>query len=164
LVERKTFDRVQVLLGNKTYKANELLYGGELITCGHCGRVITGEVIRKSNGREYVYYRCTKYTEMGHPRIRLPESDIDAQVQHLFAKLQQPKPVREWFRAALMASSTSHQEQARARCVDLQRQLDEIRRQQERLLNLHLSGGIDEGAFATKDTELRDRLAILTLE
>ena len=53
---------------------------------------------------------------------------------------------------------------ARVRCTDLQRQLDETRRQQERLLNLHLSGGIDETAFSTKNVELRDRISTLTFE
>ena len=48
--------------------------------------------------------------------------------------------------------------------MDLQRQLDETRRQQERLLNLHLSGGIDETAFSTKNVELRDRISTLTFE
>ncbi len=72
--------------------------------------------------------------------------------------------MQDWFREALLAMSTSQHEQSRARCTDLQKQLDETRRQQERLLNLHLSGNLDESAFATKNTEIRDRLANLKLQ
>ncbi len=39
-----------------------------------------------------------------------------------------------------------------------------MRRQQERLLNLHLSGGIDEAMFNAKNVQLRDLVAKLTLE
>jgi hypothetical protein len=42
--------------------------------------------------------------------------------------------------------------------------LDETRRQQERLLNLHLSGNLDEATFASKNTEFRDRLGTLKLQ
>ncbi|RZK94399.1 MAG: hypothetical protein EOO62_30755, partial [Hymenobacter sp.] len=78
IVARETFARVQSLLGEKVYKANELLFGGELMTCGHCGRPVTGEsVVKKQTGKRYVYYRCAGYTAPGHPRDRLREQDVD---------------------------------------------------------------------------------------
>ena len=165
IIHRPTFDRVQELLGEKVYKAHELTYAGELITCGHCGRPITGEtVVKKSTGKQYVYYRCTKYTAAGHPRVRLREHEIERQVVDFLTKLEQPEPIRNWFRSALRARATHDHEQSRARARDIERQLDEVRRQQERLLNLHLSGSIDEQAFGAKNTELRDRIAALTLQ
>jgi site-specific DNA recombinase len=90
------------LLGEKVYKANDLTYAGELITCGHCGRPITGEIVtKKSTGKQYVYYRCTRYTAAGHPRVRLRE--IEIQVVDFLGKLEQPEPIRDWFRSALRA-------------------------------------------------------------
>jgi hypothetical protein len=54
IVDRVVWDRVQVLLGEKTYKSHELTYAGEIIRCGHCGRPITGEsVVKPETGREY---------------------------------------------------------------------------------------------------------------
>ena len=56
IVDRVVWDRVQVLLGEKTYKSHELTYAGELIRCGHCGHPITGEsVVKKPTGKEYIY-------------------------------------------------------------------------------------------------------------
>lgn len=66
LVDRSMFDRVQQLLGGQVYRSHELTYAGNLITCGHCGRLVTGESIKKrSKGGEkvYHYYRCTGYDE-----------------------------------------------------------------------------------------------------
>jgi site-specific DNA recombinase len=135
-----------------------------LIVCGHCGRPVTGEIVKKKSGKEYVYYRCSRYTAPGHPRIRLREGEIEKQMLDVLVKLEQPEPIRNWFRSALIARATHDQEQGRARARDVQRQLDEVRRQQERLLNLHLAATIDESAFSTKNAELRDRIAALTLE
>jgi site-specific DNA recombinase len=165
IVNPTTFARVQELLGDKIYKAHELTYAGELIFCGHCGRPVTGEIVtKKKSGKQYVYYRCARYTAPGHPRVRLREEQVEKQIVDMLAKLEQPKPIRDWFRSALIARATHDHEQSRARARDVQRQLDEVRRQQERLLNLHLSGTIDEAAFSLKNAELRDRIGALTLE
>src|SRR5581483_1955499 len=82
LIDRTTWDRAQALLGAKVYASTELTYAGELITCGHCGKPITGESKikkTKSGEKEYVYYRCSRYNIEGHPRVRLPEADLDHQ-------------------------------------------------------------------------------------
>jgi site-specific DNA recombinase len=111
LVERVEFDRVQALLGDKVYKAHELTYASELITCGHCGRPVTGEIVeKKSSGKCYIYYRCARYTAKDHPRIRLREEQIDQEMLALFDSIRQPQPVQDWFRTALLAMSTSQHE------------------------------------------------------
>ena len=164
IIDRDTFARVQTLLGEKVYKANELLYGGELMTCGHCGKPLTGELIRKKSGKTYVYYRCARYTAGDHPRVRLREAEIDAEVLGLFSRIQQPASVQKLFGKALAAWMAKHHSQARSRANEVLRQLDEVRRQQERLLNLHLSATVDEQTFGAKNLELRDRVASLTLQ
>lgn len=40
LVDRDTWQRVQVLLGSHVYQSHEMTYAGERITCGHCGHPI----------------------------------------------------------------------------------------------------------------------------
>jgi hypothetical protein len=98
LVDKATFDRVQVLLGDKIYHSHELTYAGELIKCGYCGHVVTGEfVVKKQTGKVYVYYRCSKSAAPGHPSIRLTEKQVDEQVVAMLAKLRQPDVVSDWF-------------------------------------------------------------------
>jgi hypothetical protein len=48
--------------------------------------------------------------------------------------------------------------------ADLNRQLTSLRRQQDRLLNLRLLDEVDESTFASKSTEIRDRISRLNLE
>ena len=106
LVDRETWERVQALLGGQVYRTHELTYGSDLITC-QCGYKIVGErkiKQTKAGDRDYNYYRCSKYTSKGHPRIRLTEADLDKQVLALFAKLRiEDEEVRDWVLRVLRA-------------------------------------------------------------
>ena len=158
---------MQSLLGGSTYRAHELTYAGDLITCGHCGHPITGEAKTKQTRvsvKRYIYYRCTKYSSEDHPRVRLRLDDLDRQVLELFNHIRIDKPnVRDWFKRLLQARIRSTQEHDEKRATEINRQLTFTRNQQDRLLNLRLLDEIDEQTFAAKNTELRDRIAKLSL-
>ena len=168
IVDRLTWDRVQVLLGDRVYQSHELTYAGNLITCGHCGRPITGEVKTKktrSGDKDYIYYRCTRYSAKGHPRVRLTEANLDKQVLALFDRIRiQDDRVREWFKKVLRRRSRAAQKASEERFEDLKRQLTLVKQQKDRLLNLRLLDEIEDEAFATKSAELRDRCARLQLQ
>src|SRR5690606_12812945 len=91
IIDRRLWDRVQTLLGQKVYKQHQMTYASDLIECAHCGSPITGErkfKMTKSGEREYVYYRCTQYHKGDHPRIRLTENELDAQMLAIFDTLR----------------------------------------------------------------------------
>lgn len=168
LVERATWDRVQVLLGGHVYRSHEMTYAGELIECGHCDHTITGEQKvkkTKTGERQYNYYRCSKYSTPGHPRIRLSEAELDRQILALFDQLRiDNEEVRDWVVRVLRARTKDQQEHSRSRRADLQRQLTVVIAHQDRLLNLRLHDEIDADTFAVKQTELRDQTANLKLQ
>ena len=168
LVDRETWDRVQVLLGGRIYHAHELTYAGSLVTCGHCGRPITGEskVKRtKAGEREYIYYRCAKYCTDGHPRVRVLEREFDTQVVALFRKMRiEDETVRDWVQSVLRAKVRENQEASKTRTDVLRRELGSLDGQRDRLLNLRLNDEIEGATFAAKDTELRDRAAQVRLQ
>ena len=168
LINRPTFDRVQQLLGGQTYRSHELTYASELITCGHCGRPISGErktKQTKSGPKDYVYYRCARYTATGHPRIRIREEALDKQILALFDQLRiEDENVRDWFRRVLQAKTRKGQKHNAEHRVELTRQLTVLQNQQDRLLNLRLLEEIDESTFAAKNTEFRDRIAQVKLQ
>ena len=168
IVDRVTFDRVQQLLGGQVYRSHENTYAGNLIECGYCGRPITCEAITKKkrgDSKIYRYYRCTAYNSEGHPRVRLPESKLDQQMMGIFDQLQiEQEKVRDWFARVLRERTRDQQQNSRAKVNDLQRQLSSLRCQQDQLLNLRLLEEIDQDTFAGKSTELRDRVAQLTLQ
>jgi site-specific DNA recombinase len=168
IVDRATWDRVQALLGNSQQLSHTMTYASDLIECGHCGHKITGELKNKQtkNGpREYMYYRCTKYNQPGHPRTRVTEAELDRQVLSLFAKIKiEDAAMRDWFRAVLASKTKDAQADTRAQRSELQRQEKLIASQKDRLLNLRLEDQIDEATFNKKQTEFRDRLASIMLQ
>jgi hypothetical protein len=168
LVDRGTWDRVQALLGGHIYHSIDLTYAGEFMHCGHCGRAVTGErIIKRSKTGEkvYVYYRCSGYLAEGHPRVRIPEPEIERQVLDAFDRMKiEDGSVRDWFRAVLASQTKDEQAESKAKRAELERQVTLLIAQQDRLLNLRLADQVDEDAFARKATEIRDRLASIRLQ
>jgi len=168
LIDRATWERVQTLLGNRQQVTHALTFAGDLIDCGFCGHKITGELKTKqtkSGPREYIYYRCTKYSKPGHPRTRIKEADLDSQVLSFFEKIRiDDDGIRDWFRAVLASKTKDAQAESKAQRSELQRQETLLAGQQDRLLNMRIDGQIDEDTFARKNTELRDRLASIMLQ
>jgi DNA invertase Pin-like site-specific DNA recombinase len=167
LIDKPTRDRVQVLLGGSVYRSHEMTYAGSLVKCGHCGSPITGEVktkMTKQGETEYVYYRCCRYNKEGHPRVRLRESELDAQVLALFDRMRiDAEDIRDWVVQVLRAKVQHVQREARARQEVLERDLKLVTQQQERLLNLRLLDEINTDTYSRKSVELRDREAELRL-
>jgi site-specific DNA recombinase len=168
IIDRATWDRVQALLGGHVYHSQSLTYAGQLIACGHCGHPITGELVKKKTKdgvRHHVYYRCTYYTKKDHPRIRVREADLEAQVMAIFDKMKvEDEGVRDWFRMVLASQTRDAQVDSRTQRAELTRQETLIIQQQDRLLNMRLADDIDQEVFARKHTEMRDRLASLKLQ
>jgi site-specific DNA recombinase len=168
IIERRLWDRVQSLLGQKVYKQHQMTYASDLIECGHCGSPITGErktKMTKSGQREYIYYRCTQYHKGDHPRIRLTEKELDNQMLEAFKTMRiDDDDFRDSFREQLRQTTNYDQRASAERAKELQQELIEVRDQQDRLLNLRMFEEITAETFASKNRELRDRTAELQLE
>lgn len=171
IVDRATFAKVAALLGGRYNRAHELAYAACAVACGHCGRPVTGERItrRRKPGPDrparedvYTYYRCARYNEAGHPRVRVTERDLDEQVLAMFGRIRiVDEPLREWFREVIGLHAREGQRQARAQAERIDAQIRALRGQQDALLNLRIAGEIDEDTFARKRSELAERDADL---
>ena len=119
----------------------------------------------KAGPRSYVYYRCAKYTKAGHPRVRVPEADLDKRVLAVFDKMRiEDEGVRDWFRMVLASQTRDAQAESLSQRAELQRLETLLVQQQDRLLNMRLADDVDQEMFARKSTEIRDRLASIKLQ
>lgn len=168
LIDRATWNRVQALLGTGNNQSHTMTYAAGLITCGHCGHQVTGEIKTKktkTGERFYSYYFCTHYRTPDHPRTRVTEAELDQQILSLFDTLRiEDEEIRDWFRTIIALQTENSQAESTAQRDELQRQASLLVAQQDRLLNLHLAAEIDQQAFAAKQTELRDRLGSIKLQ
>lgn len=171
LVDKRTFDRVQRLLGNRVYLHHETTYGHKLITCGYCGRCIVGEPkerqLADGTTREYVYYCCSNYRTEGHPGIRLTEAQLNEQVASLFESLRVgDEELIGWFRETLRDLASDREADQRHQRRRLEAQLTRLDEKKAGLVRLHLDGRIDESQFLQLQDELREdeRTALQRLE
>ena len=168
IIERRLWERVQALLGQKVYKQHQMTYASDLIECAHCGSPITGErktKMTKSGERDYVYYRCTQYHKGDHPRIRLTERQLDSQMLAIFDSLRvEDDEFRDTFREQLRQATNWEFAQASEEDGALKNRHTEVVRLQAQLLNLRLLEEINADTYAEKARELRDEEAELRLE
>ncbi len=72
-----------------------------MIRCG-CGRMITAYVVKKSNGKRYRYYSCTRKIchdeqKCSEPIVRA--DDLEEQAYELVKSVSLPKPLAAWIKA-----------------------------------------------------------------
>jgi hypothetical protein len=73
---------------------------------------------------EYIYYRCCHYNKEGHPRVRVRESELDAQVLALFDRMRiDAEDIRDWVVQVLRGRVQHVQREARSRQEEIERDL-----------------------------------------
>lgn len=165
LIDKDTWDRVQVLLGQKVYRSHEMLYAGELVTCGHCGRPVTGEVKEKQTKKgtkRYTYYRCARYTAPDHPRVRIREEVFEEQVLAMFREMEaQSEPIKSWLVTVFRERSRDADRATAQRITEIKRQLSLLGEEKKKLVRLQIKSKIDDSQFDEMQAELREREACL---
>ncbi len=111
LITKQLFDQVQGLIGNirkPRFNVKNLAFAS-LMTCGHCGRSITGEEKRKANGTTYVYYHCTGTRGECSQVVYLEQAKIERSFSQAVARLQIPDEIVELTKKALLESHKDQQ-------------------------------------------------------
>lgn len=163
LVDRRTFDACEDILNGKNRRTGnpEIMLSSCVFRCEVCGYAITGEHIRRKlkNGNHnlHVYYKCgNNHQPSNHPKVRWREEDVEATIMKELDSIRIPSPeIAEWLRDAL-ADAFADASYARTQWRNaLAKRKSELANMQDRLLNSHLSGLIDEDVFETKAAELK---------
>ena len=156
LVEGAIWERVQEILEGRQQKKHRKLthdfaFSG-LVSCGHCGCSLVGE-IKKAR---YVYYHCTGYRgKCAEPYTR--EETLARQFAASLHELIIPGPVLEWLQAELVASDLTERaarEQAQRRD---QAEWERLQRRLEVLYEDRLDRRIEASMYDQKAGEIRQQ-------
>lgn len=169
IIDIDTWSRTQVLLGRQCYRSHAMTYAGNLVTCGYCGRPITGETKNKvtQNGEAtYIYYRCSRYSLEGHPRIRLREEELDLQIRRFFVFLHSwfQSNVPGWINLVVQAKSAIEKNDLKERAKELKRQHSLTVNKQKQLLSIRLDDEISSEEFAMMKADFGERIQFLREE
>ncbi len=164
IVSLDTFERVQQILADperraRVDRAGTFLLRGR-VRCAHCGSAMNG---RSSNGSRYRYYECSRKARLGKeacPQSRsVPAAELEASVRSAIANaLAHPRRVLAELRRVSGGKAMA------AKVASLRRQLDEVRAQRARLLDIYIDGAIPRVEFERRASNLDERAARLEVD
>src|SRR5690242_11582760 len=155
LVSRELWEQVQDVLdgrhARKTRRTKHDFAFSGLITCGHCGCALVGEIKKQ----RYVYYHCTGFRGKC-PEAYVREEVLEGKFADILDRLAFDQEVPAWVRAALRASHADEKQEHEAAIARLQ---DEYNRLQGRIDTMYvdkLDGRIDAAFFDRMAAQWRD--------
>jgi site-specific DNA recombinase len=159
LISMELFNRVQKEL-TKRSKPNpekKSVAFANLITCGHCGCSVIGDV--KKQGR-YIYYRCTHYKQ------KCPDKYIrQEKLQEQFAQMVQSFTISheqaQWMIEGLKQTNALKDKEVSERRSSLNTEINRLNNRLSQLYEDKLDGVIHTGFYQSKAKETNERLAEL---
>jgi hypothetical protein len=160
IISRESYQRVQEVLqrrgGRRQKQKHEFAFSG-LITCGHCGCSLVGEL---KKGR-YVYYHCTgNKGKCPEPYVR--EEVLEAEFTKAIRRLTFSGDMLASAREALRETHAGERREREQTVARLQAQLTNLQRRLEVMYEDKLDGVIDADTYARKAADARAEQARLT--
>ncbi len=152
IISREFFDRVQEVMtgksGNRSRQRKRQLAFQGLLSCGHCGCALTGEI--KKN--KYVYYHCT-----GHkgkcPEKYVREEELAGQFGEALRAVQLDNDVLEWVITALKESHRDEKQYHDEMIARLQEQYQKLQDRLDAMYVDKLDRRVSEDFFDRKSEE-----------
>ena len=131
-----------------------------LFRCGECGSMITAQWATGRHGGRYRYYRCTKKNgKCGQGYLQ--EDALALQTKAQLHSVSLPDDWADYMLAKVEAWDKAAHESSGNRTERLKAEAKEIERKLDALVDLHLEGDIERGAYvAKKDALMRQKLAL----
>ncbi len=154
IVSRELWDQVQAVLDGrgtkKTRKMRETFAFSGLLTCGHCGCAMVGEMKKG----KYTYYHCTGFKgKCQEPYTR--EEVLEERFAGLLKAITFSEDTLGWVRRALRESHSDEKEFHDEAITRLQRDHRRVQDRIDRMYEDKLDGRIDNAFFDAKATEMR---------
>ena len=155
LVTKELWDKVQARREQRRTRKRRRVKRdfafGRMISCGHCGCTLVGE-IKKG---KYIYYRCTHYkTECDEPYVR--EEVLEEKFTGILRMLRFDEDVLQWIRTALQESHDDTSRYHREVIDKLQKDYKRLEQRLEAMYIDKLDGKVGERFYEQKSAEWRE--------
>lgn len=145
IIDRAVFDKAQALLAlqkRQNYsrqgvqKYDFLLSG--ILRC-HCGRMMTGYSVKKSNGQRFHYYRCT---DNCHCKNAINAEALDSAVLQQIADVFNDEAEIKKSLSAFLDAENKKNSEIRARASDIEKELQAVIEKENRIKEMFLAGSV----------------------
>jgi site-specific DNA recombinase len=95
MISKELFDACQKIRGIRAASSRSTRKGViakplmGIFTCGECDHAVTGESVKKSSGKIYIYYKCANHKCAQHKK-RIEQTDLFALIKEAF------EPFKKW--------------------------------------------------------------------
>ena len=157
ILTKKLFDKVQETMRSRG-KVHEVrkhqfnLLG--LLKCASCSCSITAEKQIKPSGREYTYYRCTRKKGPCAEKHFVRAEILEQQIRDFLQKVSLSSQDTEKVLAALEHDEKQAKEQARGEAQQLKKEIADLDKRLEKLLDAFLSDALSTAEYAAKKEKL----------
>lgn len=128
-----------------------------MIKCSECGLSYTGYTITKKTGKKYAYYMCSD--KLGNCKnLQLSEKQIEKQFSQAIAKVKLDEEKWEKLKKLViqkLEKEFNFESQVRN---DVDKQIDEINRKLDELLEMKLDGLVEEEDYKRKYKKLKKEI------
>lgn len=150
IISNKLFSEVQMAFkkDNKpdTMNKHKFLYKG-LIKCGECGKTITCEIVKK----KHIYYHCTGSTGACKSKsIYVREEELDKQVNAAIKAVTIDESLADYMNMILKDTYKDLQVMTKEKAEYLSREINTIKTNQEKLLDLLIADRISQEIYDKK--------------
>jgi site-specific DNA recombinase len=166
IITKELWDKAQAVLNRlkrkpvPKYNTIPFTFKG-LLSCGECGRSITAEKKIKPSGREYVYYRCTKF-QTNCQQKPINETLIHRQIAESLKTIELPQKTIEYVTEALKQSLEVKRSTADKERELLVEQKALLEKRLDRLYEDKLDENISEDFYQKKQREFADKIEIIS--
>jgi site-specific DNA recombinase len=154
IITHELFDRVQGVLdgrhSKKTKKGKKAFAFAGLMSCGHCGCAMVGEIKKQ----RYTYYHCSGFKgKCGEPYVR--EEVVEQKFYDLLGQAKLPPERLKWLTKALADSHIDEQKEHEEAVGRLKAEYDSLQKRLHTLYGDKLDGRIDRDVFDTFAADCR---------
>jgi site-specific DNA recombinase len=163
MISKALFDKVQKQLETKyrpvnwteERKSTKGFLFSELGKCGECGYSIVNDYHRKKSGLEFKYYRCSKKSKTCKCKERaINEKDLAPQIESLVSEIAIEDRLYNWCMNEITAWKDDEEGNLDVQITELDKDLEINRAKLEKLLDIHIEGGIDSDEYTSKKNKI----------
>lgn len=153
LITKKKWYKLQEILDYKAkpFTRTHMHKYNLMNKCSECGLSYTGYTLTKKTGKKYTYYMCSE--KLGNCKnLQLSEKQIEKQFTEAICKVKLDEAKWEKLKKLVLEKEFNFESQVRN---DVDKQIDEINRKLDELLEMKINGLVEEDDYKRKYKKLK---------
>lgn len=168
IISKHLFDKVQQVIAGynrQNFKRtnNPYIFRG-MITCNHCGCIVTPETKTKPSGKKYIYYHCTNYSGNCDNVVWMKEEDLIEQAGSVLKRLKLRPEAVDKLKSELRAVHEAEQAYFEQNYTSLEKKIKTIQSRYSKMYEDKLDGRITTDMFDEKMEEYKAKEQDLLLQ